>query len=130
MSYRPIRKMQRKARKALQKINRDIEKDSLWQGRFVIRQVGKQFLKHEDNSGYKVCYTLAVVDKKTGNYILAYVDDYAIENKWKLFVLMNNFIIDDVKVWDEVPNPRDPAFKFNWINYPVVLKNKISVKRI
>ena len=126
MSYRPIRKMQRKARKVMQRMNKNIENDNLWQGRFVVRQIGKKFTKYEDGSGYDVVYTIAVADKKTGKYKIARLNQYDLECGWSLFNLVNNFIVDDVGVWGETPSPTDVGFCRNWIKVPLILKNHIQ----
>ena len=87
----------------VKKFNKSIEKDELWRGRFVLRQIRKAIF---DGS---CAYLYIAIDKKTGQFSYCdwvYVysrDTYVSVNR--LWHIINNFIINDVKVWEEDPNP-------------------------
>lgn len=102
------RKQQRRLNKAMRIMNKNIYNDTLWRGRFYVHSGETQFQRYEDNSGYELVCELIFTDKKTGKTI----SDYGTVNEWvtyggnKLFRRMNDFIIEDCKVWNENPNPR------------------------
>lgn len=103
------RKYQRKMNKAMRLMNQNIENDSLWRGRFYVRSRKTLFYQYEDKSGYGMICELLFVDKKTGRV----VSDYASVNEWcyfggsRLARRMNEFITEDCKVWEEIPDPRE-----------------------
>ena len=111
MATNGARKLQRKVNAVVRKQNKAIELDSLWCGRFVIRQ--KQAVIHEysDHSGWYGSFVMTIYDKKTGLYkdgIFDHCD--LLYSSWKFFWFINDFIVKDVKVWEENPNPRDEGF--------------------
>ena len=80
-----------------------MELDHLWKGRFYVRQIDSpQWEIFEDKSGGMLYVHFRVFDKVTGK---------TLDSKWEtvnhwinssdLFWFVNNFIIDDVKVWEE-----------------------------
>lgn len=93
---------QRQVNKIFRVLNKNIEKDELWQGRFVARQKASYFVQYEDKSG---CYLVVVydfLDKKTGQTSNLYHEqDYALTMFYgsKLFRQMNDFIVLDCDVW-------------------------------
>lgn len=91
------KKLQRKINALVRDLNKSMEEDDLWRGRFVIWQWNRQCRRWEDGSGVNWDAQFILYDKKTkiwkktsyySNYNLFY--DLAKE--------MNNFIIYTVDV--------------------------------
>lgn len=93
---------QRQVNKVFRALNKDIEKDELWQGRFVARQRASYFVQYEDKSGYYLVVVYDFLDKKTGQTSRLYNElgwSLSFFNGTKLFMQMNDFIILDCDVW-------------------------------
>lgn len=109
------RKYQRKLNKIIRNINKNIEKDNLWNGRFVYFQHSGEFELFSDKSGGIFYVTIRAYDKKTG-YYKDYYCDYApyLDGFYGNFVfkVINDFIINNVKVWSMGENPRDDKTKY------------------
>jgi hypothetical protein len=60
------KKHQRAINRVLRRINKSIENDELWHGRFVVRQITSRFEHFEDKSGSVLWVLIRFVDKKTG----------------------------------------------------------------
>ncbi len=94
---------QRAMNKLMRNLNKNIENDSLWKGRFYIRQIASDWLYYEDKSGGTLYVRLRFYDRKTG----ITKDVWDTVNHWRflggsnLFWAMNDFIIKDVDVWNE-----------------------------
>lgn len=99
---------QKKLTHLLKECNRNIEKDDIWKGRFYIVQKDCRWYQFEDNSGGYLFAHLRCYDHKTGyyhDYILDYAPWYT-TIYWSLYMdIMNNFIVDQVRVWREIPRP-------------------------
>lgn len=97
------RKMRKKAQHTINKnirvINKSIENDNLWRGRFVMRQVNARWSAFEDGSGGELFATILIIDKRTGQTKTAYIDNY--DRPWHYFQAMNNFIVYDCAVWEK-----------------------------
>ena len=95
------KKHQRRLNHYMRALNKNIETDTLWRGRFVVRQDCAQWLSYEDHSGYELYAVLKFVDKKTKQ--VYYFRDSA--NSWcffgghKLWECMNWFIAEHCDVW-------------------------------
>lgn len=109
---------QRRMNRAMRELNKNIENDSLWRGRFYVHQIARQRYVYEDGSGMELWVTLEFVDRKTGRtkQLLETV------NYWtsfcsRLFWEANTFIVEDVNVWAEDPRPGTPEWydNMNWI---------------
>ena len=93
---------QRQVNKIFRALNKIIEKDELWQGRFVARQRASYFVQHEDKSGYYLIVVYDFLDKKTGQTSKLYNEtDWSLSffDGTKLFMQMNDFIVLDCDVW-------------------------------
>ena len=93
---------QRQVNKVFRVLNTIIEKDELWQGRFVARQRASYFVQHEDKSGYYLIVVYDFLDKKTGQTSRLYNEtDWSLSffDGTKLFMQMNDFIVLDCDVW-------------------------------
>ena len=93
---------QRAVNRVVRRINKWLEKDELWRGRFVIRQKDARFILYEDGSGATLNVLFRFYDKKTGITKDIWADSCSI-TMWggtKLFWSINDFIIYTCKVWD------------------------------
>lgn len=94
------KKHQRAINKQMRLVNKLIEEDSLWRGRFVIRQREYYFGQYRDKSGWYMYNTLEFRDKKTG--FTKTICESA--HHWLFGSVMawdmNNFIVQDCKVWE------------------------------
>ena len=85
-------------------INKSIEDDDLWLGRFYVRQ-NRTFIEwFEDNSGGLMYAEIHMIDKKTKKVRVGWYS--GLEMDWKFWRDFNNFIIEDCKVWEEIPDIR------------------------
>ena len=85
-------------------VNKCIENDDLWLGRFCIKQVRTEMFWFDDGSGGIMMAEILMIDKKTNIAKTAWYD--GLDMEWKFWRDFNNFIIDDCKVWEEVPDVR------------------------
>jgi len=91
-------------------INRKMEEDDLWLGRFYVSQAQTYMNWFEDNSG-GIMYSLIIMhDRKTGITDMKWYS--GLDMDWKFWWDFNDFIIKDCKVWEEVPDPRDNRIDF------------------
>ena len=91
-------------------VNKRIEDDDLWLGRFCIKQLATQMQWFEDKSG-GIMYALIVMrDKKTGITDLKWYS--GLDMDWKFWWDFNDFITETCDVWSEVPDPRDNRIDF------------------
>ena len=85
-------------------VNKVIENDDLWLGRFYISQ-NRTFMDwFEDNSGGIMIAEIVMHDRKTGKTRSQFYD--GLDMGWRFWYDFNDFIINDCKVWEEVPDVR------------------------
>ena len=94
---------QRAMNDIMRQINRNVENDPLWKGRFYVRQIASQWSEYEDKSGAELWVVLRFYDKKTGitKEVAETVNHWRYFNGSHMWWAMNNFIVEDVRVWDE-----------------------------
>ena len=97
---------QREINRLIREINKSIEKDDLWHGRFCIKQVDSpQWHVYEDKSGAEYFVHLKFIDKCTGRYWLQAetVNHWRgnFGNGWRIWNKMNWFIVEHCNVWEE-----------------------------
>lgn len=116
------RDYQRKLTKKLREVNKSIEEDNLWRGRFVVRQKGSDFENFDDKSGGLLHTILRVIDKKTGyyhDYRLAYAP-YLCGINWEIYMdIVNNFITRDSYAW-QIGNPEEDKTDYTKMEIPVL----------
>ena len=97
------RRHQRRINQAMRIINKDIEKDELWRGRFIIRTGATKFIRYEDDSGCCLEIELKFIDKRTGYTWSTWesVNSVCHRGNWRLWWMMNYFIIEINDVWTE-----------------------------
>lgn len=92
------RKHQRWLNHFCRRVNRTIERDPLWMGRFVVRQLGTQMEWFEDGSGGLLYCHLLFVDKKTKKVKHWHTD--CLDISFHMWLEMNDFIVKDCAVWE------------------------------
>lgn len=100
---------QRKLNKKIRNINKSLREDTLWKGRFEVKQVDAHWERFTDNSGGVIYAIIRLVDKKDGYYkdcIIEYAP-WLTCFSWELNSRINKFIVNDCKVWDENPKPSE-----------------------
>lgn len=116
---------QRRLNKTIRNLNKSIEKDDLWEGRYFIRQYAAEFYKYEDNSGGELMVYLRFYDKKDMKYQEYYGDSCSIchWNGARLYMTMNDFIVDISSAWkDGTPyDDKEKSYR-NISNDEVILK--------
>lgn len=100
------KKIQRHINMVLRDMNRNIENDPLWLGRFYAHQESIQYEMSEDGS---YCYARVIVkltDRKTGKFVYHHFhkEDF-MGFTWRVWQAMNDFIVKYCKVWEESPYP-------------------------
>lgn len=94
---------QRAMNQAMRAINKNIERDDLWNGRFIVRQHRAEWIPYEDNSGRELYVSLKFIDRCTGRHFI--INDSV--NHWlfwggsALWRAMNDFIVKQCDVWNE-----------------------------
>jgi len=81
-------------------VNKSIEDDELWLGRFYITQNRSSMHWFEDKSGGIMEVELVMHDHKTGITRTRWYD--GLDMDWTFWRDFNDFIIRDCKAWDEV----------------------------
>ena len=107
-----IKKYQKQVTKFINSVNKNIENDWLWGGRFYVKQVNYRYYDFPDGSGGCFQVLFEVRDRKTKKVEL-YAEDYlgSLDRIFKSHVnyCVNDFITKYVKVWEENPNPYEQA---------------------
>ena len=85
-------------------VNRTIENDDLWLGRFYVSQARTFMDWFEDGSGGMMSAEIIMHDRKTNRTRCGYYG--GLDMDWKFWRDFNDFIIEDCKVWEEVPDVR------------------------
>lgn len=101
------KKYKRAVNKLVREFNKSIEKDWLWNKRFVMRQDCAFFYPYSDHSGGEYIVHLIFTDKKTGHKEHSCFNNYELE--WHMWEWANECITKIWKVWSETPNPNEQA---------------------
>ena len=86
-------------------VNKCIENDDLWLGRFCVKQNRTRMDWFDDGSGGVMMAELVMRDKKTGTVRIGWYD--GLDMDWQFWRDFNEFIIRDCKVWEEEPDVRE-----------------------
>lgn len=112
MKNKTLKEMQRNVNYIVKAMNKSLFEDDLWKGRFAIKQT-KRIDQYVDYNFYACRYFFKLIDKATGKEtetcfaFWTWADKKHIKGfiTSKLFMAMNEFIIEDCKVWEENPRP-------------------------
>lgn len=109
MLYKQRKRIQRKVNRLVREMNKAIEKDELWLGRFYARQTQSYWIEYDDHSGGNLLVYLVFYDRKTGKTLTDYFHYFSggsdIISSNYLYRAMNSFIVDYCKVWNANPAP-------------------------
>ena len=99
---------QRALNTLMRKINKNVENDLMWKGRYCMRQYRYWWLPYWEEPDYYVFYAQFIFyDKKTHKTHLTDIksaNDWSFGHGYKLWREMNDFILDS-GVWEEEPKP-------------------------
>lgn len=100
------KKIQRHINGVIRDLNRSLEHDNLWLGRFYAHQKRIRYEMAEDGSYCYAVVELEFVDRKTGKTLTRYFrkEDF-MGSTYKIWCAMNDFIVEHCKVWSEDPRP-------------------------
>lgn len=106
--FKDRKKQQRKLNKIVKEANQRMKDDSLWRGRFQIKQLRSDYRPFpRDYCDYGDFYVeLEFVDKKTGKtkrswyHLPLFFKNY-------IYALLNDFIVVYCDVWSEKPSPSE-----------------------
>ena len=111
---------QRAMNKLIRTLNKTLEKDDLWCGRFTVCQVySPEWRRYEDGSGAELFVHLKFVDRATGRYYISantvnYWRGYN-GSGWRLYEKLNWLIVTHWPIWQE-PLAQDRNFPA-WSEY-------------
>ena len=100
MKFKQRKQAQRKINSHVRALNKNLQEDNLWRGRFVIRQEKANWESFDDHSGGILQVKINIRDKKTGLTKVEYINNY--NYKYKLWLFANDFICKDSGVWDNI----------------------------
>lgn len=104
---------QRKMNQLMRLINKNIEQDDLWKGRYIAKQIDSSWYSYPDGSGNELWVILRFTDRLTG----ITWDTAETVNHWRwingthLWMAMNTFITEHTKTWENDPKPYSPEHK-------------------
>lgn len=116
------KKYQRKLNKLIKDMNKNIENDELWRGRFYGRQVQYHWYTYEDGSGGCLTAIIRFTDKKTGKTQDVPIEYFGVGYfvPYHVWRAMNDFIVEYCDVWhnekDEIYKDKTDYRKVNNIN--------------
>lgn len=98
------KKHQRAFNALMRRVNKVIENDELWRGRYVVRQIQSTFRTYEDKSGADLFLHIRFYDKKTGETWDRWESSfhYLFFNGNHLFYEMNEFITQHTSTWTDL----------------------------
>lgn len=97
---------QRAINRLVRKMNKNLERDELWRGRFIVRQdESPQWRRYADGSGAELWVRLRFIDRATGRYYVKWES----VNHWRglratgyeIWHMMNWLITEHWDVWEE-----------------------------
>ena len=106
---------QRMLNQVMRAMNKNIANDTLWKGRFIVRQLNGELFRYEDGSGSYYFVSIALVDKKTKQIKVIWEDANVLARSLGnscLFWEMNKFITEDCDVWKK-EDPRLDRTDYN-----------------
>lgn len=108
---------QHKLNKLIKEVNKTIENDSLWNGRFVFHIMVTDFERFSDNSGGLLYVVIRGYDKKTKvykDYALSYAP-YLSFTDFDILKIANKFITEDTDTWKDGNNPYNEKMDYTKI---------------
>ena len=107
---------QRAVNKFIRSLNKALEEDELWKGRFYCRQTSTAFEVYFDRSGGILHFRLRFYDKQKKEYFdVPGWFDSGIFFRSHICEIANDYIIYITKVWDEHPT-RDTTINYRGVH--------------
>ena len=106
--FKDRKKQQRRVNKIIKEANQRMKDDSLWRGRFQIKQLRSDYRPFpSDYCDYGDFYVeLEFIDKKTGKIKRNWYHTLSLfENH--IYAQLNDFIVIYCDVWSEKPSPKE-----------------------
>lgn len=106
--FKDRKKQQRKVNKIIKEANQRMKEDSLWRGRFQIKQLRSDYRPFSsDYCDYGDFYVeLEFIDKKTGKIKRSWYHPLSLF-KNHIYAQLNDFIVVYCDVWREKPSPKE-----------------------
>ena len=100
------KKIQRHINKVIRNMNKSIERDDLWLGRFYCRQKSISYEMSENGSYMYALVCVEMIDRKTGKFAIYWLrkEDF-MGSAWRCWEKMNFFVTEYCDVWREDPRP-------------------------
>ncbi len=102
MKNKDVHRIIKKVTREIRTLNKEIENDPLWKGRFYAESIRVDYERFDDKSGVLCKYFIVFVDKETKKQVLyqnettgSMINIFSGKMGWA----MNDFIIDYVNVW-------------------------------
>lgn len=114
------KKLQRYVTRTFRKFNKLLEEDTLWNGRFVLRQIDRDYDHFCDNGGGELRVIYNIIDKKTGLIRTYDVELFSTEPRFfwaNVNMKVNNFIVIESEAWKNGNKPYDD--KTDYTSYPM-----------
>ena len=83
-------------------VNKQIENDDLWLGRFCVKQLRSDIHWFADKSGGLMAAEILMRDKKTGKTHIGWYT--GLDMGWKFWIDLNDFITLECRAWEDVRN--------------------------
>lgn len=115
MRDKQCKKAQTRINKYVKTFNRDLTTDTLWRGRFQIRQREYNWSKFDDGSGGILNVWFEIRDLKTGTFHGFLVDNY--NYKYKMWEKVNWFIAERSGVWENIQAVKDDTTDFSKVTW-------------
>lgn len=127
LSSQKVKKYQRYVNKEIRNINKAIEKDNLWRGRFIIHQIESFFVPFSDKGG-TLYLVLEIIDKSNGLKRLCFTNHFSIDY---IGATLNEFIISEyhADAWNRRKEPNKINPYKDTIDYTSIPDNKFYSKR-
>lgn len=112
---------QRKLNWFIRKINKEMEKDPLWRGRFVVKQCCTHFIKSQYSRDYIFVALVYFVDKKTGRVsglLSDFLGNLLSSTTNGIRVRLNKFIVEDCfdDTWKNYNSPYSDTTDYTLID--------------
>ena len=119
---------QRAVNKVVRELNKNIENDNLWQGRFFMRQYARKIVSF-GNEGMLLWLEMRLYDKKTKRYVRWFCDsnDVIIWGGSKTWRRMNDFIVEDLDVWHN-EDPRNEKYNWRAVSAEKIIREAIPLR--
>lgn len=113
-----IKKRQKRFNQIVKTLNNTISQDTLWMGRFVVRQLDRTVFPYSDGSGASIKYRIGIYDKKTKYYAFGFIEDFnaPMFSTLALRRAVDKFIVEILDVWTN-ETPKKDVLDYNKVKF-------------